>query len=96
MTATHVLSFTAVWYIWWVVYLLFYTIFARSTIHDERVVSMTGLVTSTLSCTNSYPVLDTILYSFEGAFLFGSAMLCYATKDVPDAINEAKVIALGE
>lgn len=63
---------------------------------DTRVVSNTGQVTSTLSCTNSYPVLDTILYAFEGAFLGGSAMLCYATKDVPDAINEAKVIAIGE
>ena len=71
-------------------------VFAPPDVLETITVSITGQTTSSLSCTTDRPALNTVLYSFEGAFLFGSALLCYATKDVPDAINEAKVIALGE
>ena len=96
MTAAHVLSFTAAWYLAWILYLGFYSAFALPIILDNVSVSITGQSTSSLSCSTDYPVLNVILYGFEGAFLIGSAILCYATKDVPDAINESKVIALGE
>ena len=41
-------------------------------------------------------VLDGILYAFEGCVLLIAAKLCHSTKDLPDAINESQVIAVGE
>lgn len=96
MTAAHVLSFTAFWYAAWLLYLLFCSIFAAPIVRDIVVVSVTGQATSEFTCSTRSPAVITVLYAFEGAFLAGSGYLCYATKNVPDAINEAKVIALGE
>ena len=90
------LSFTACWYVGWIVYLLLYTVIAPPTVSNTAKAAISGQVTTVLSCTNQYPALDTLLYVIEGMFLGGSAMLCYATKDVPDAINESKVIAFGK
>ena len=96
VTAAQVLSFTGFWYASLIIYLIFNTVFAPSQVLDSISVAINGQATRSLSCTTDKPALQTVLYSWEGAFLGGSALLCYATKDVPDAINEAKVIALGE
>ena len=96
VTATHVLSFTAFWYAAWLLYLLFISIFAGPIVLDTVTVSLTGQATSQFTCSSQSPAMMTVLYAFEGAFLAGSGYLCYATKNVPDAINEAKVVALGE
>lgn len=61
---------------------------------DTVSVAITGQATSQFTCSSQSPAMMTVLYAFEGAFLAGSGYLCYATKDVPDAINEAKVVAL--
>ena len=47
------------------------------------------------TCTSSMPNLAIGLYVVEGASLLYGWYLCWATKNVPDAINEAKHIALG-
>jgi 7 transmembrane sweet-taste receptor of 3 GCPR len=96
VTAAHVLSFTACWYAVWILYLLIYTVIAAPTVLNTARVSISGQVTSVQSCSVRYPALDTLLYVVEGMFLGASAMLCYATKDVPDAINESKVITFGK
>ena len=96
VTAAQVLSFTGFWYASLIIYLIFNTVFAPALVLDSISVAINGQATRSLSCTTSKPALQTVLYIWEGLFLGGSALLCYATKDVPDAINEAKVIALGE
>jgi len=44
-------------------------------------------------CTDTFPGFGTALYITEGLALLQGARLCWATKDVPDAVNDSKSIA---
>jgi hypothetical protein len=94
ITATHVIMFTASFCAVWVLYLMFFSIFALPTIFTEVQTAINGQATIIQSCAAPVPQVAIALYVVEGIFLLGSAVLCYATKSVPDAINEAQVIAI--
>jgi Receptor family ligand binding region/7 transmembrane sweet-taste receptor of 3 GCPR len=47
-------------------------------------------------CSFTYPEFSTALYAIEALSLVYGARLCYATKNAPDAINEAYFIASGK
>lgn len=47
-------------------------------------------------CAFVYPQYQTVLFIIEAACLVFGARLCWATKDVPDAVNESFMIAAGE
>lgn len=53
--------------------------------NNQAVVSMT--------CGLYYPQFETTLFVIEAVLLAWGARLCYATQNVPDAINESKFIA---
>jgi hypothetical protein len=69
-----------------------------STPHMDTIstTTITGQVVSYHSCVVPVQFLDTILYVFEALLLALTTKLCYDTKDVPDAVNEAKPIVIGE
>jgi hypothetical protein len=60
------------------------------------VIKISGEVISYHHCAVPLRVLDTILYVLEAFLLAFTTKLCYDTKDVPDAVNEAKPIVIGE
>lgn len=54
-----------------------------------------NLVTRQYACSLQFSGMHTALFVVEGACLLFGARLCWATKDVPDAVNEAFNIAAG-
>jgi hypothetical protein len=95
ITTTHVLGFTLVLFAVMVGYMII-----LSGVDPQRVLVMTseaitGQATHQYYCTTEHPSLDYALYAFEGLILALSAKLCYDTKDVPDAINEAHIVSGG-
>jgi hypothetical protein len=60
------------------------------------VIEITGQVVRSHHCAVPLRVLDTIIYVLEAVLLALTTKLCYDTKDVPDAVNEAKPIVIGE
>jgi hypothetical protein len=57
--------------------------------------AITGQDTHIYFCQTDVGALDYVIYAFEAGILLFAAKLCYDTKDLPDAINETKVIAFG-
>ncbi len=49
-----------------------------------------------IKCAFEYPEFQIALFAVEAAILFAGARLCWAVKDVPDAVNESKYIAIGK
>jgi hypothetical protein len=95
ITTTQVVTATAAINGVMILYLVIITgVSAPYEVQDERT-AITGQHTYAWKCAPPNPVFDYILYAFEGLFLIFAAKLCYSTKDVPDAINETKIIALG-
>lgn len=96
VTAAQIVSVTGLIYVFWFFYLLLYTFISPHTVKCTRSYSMTGQLTVTEFCHESVTGFNVTLLAIEGAVLIISAALCYGTRDVPDAINEASVISLGE
>ena len=96
ITATQVLGFTGSVYVFWIVYLLIYSVMAPPHIDHKTYVSITGQQTVETFCSSHTVGFDTTLYVIECLILLASAWLCYGTRDVPDAINEAQVIVFGK
>ena len=96
VTATQVVSFTMIAYAFFVLYLILYTFLRPKRVTTTGSSSITGQVTLTSSCDNNAIGLDIALSTLEGVILLATIVLCYCTRDVPDAINEAYIIALGE
>eukprot|EP00596_Hydrurales_sp_CCMP1899_P000319 CAMPEP_0119034848 /NCGR_PEP_ID=MMETSP1177-20130426/1866_1 /TAXON_ID=2985 /ORGANISM="Ochromonas sp, Strain CCMP1899" /LENGTH=916 /DNA_ID=CAMNT_0006992625 /DNA_START=611 /DNA_END=3364 /DNA_ORIENTATION=+ len=94
ITARNVLLFTACFYMGWILYLMFFSIFALPTILTQITTALNGQATVIRSCQAPVPGVAVALYVVEGIFLLASAVLCYVTRAVPDAINEAQVIAI--
>ena len=55
--------------------------------------TVSNQTTRLLLCSWKYDAFDTTLYIIEAVILLMGARLCWATKDVPDAVNESKFIA---
>lgn len=50
---------------------------------------------SYLQCDFKYSAIHTTLFAIEGLVMVYGIKLCYAVKDLPDAVNESKFIAMG-
>ena len=96
VTATQVVSVTMMAYVFWVSYLILYSFLRTKHVQTSESSSITGQVTLMSSCDNDAIGFDIALSTLEGAILISTIVLCYSTRDVPDAINEAYIIALGE
>ena len=96
VSAAHILFIMGVLYLFWVVYLALYSAFAPPIVIVTLTTAITGQVTETRECRRGTNGVDVILISAESLILLLSAILCYLTRDVPDAINEAQVIAGGK
>jgi 7 transmembrane sweet-taste receptor of 3 GCPR len=55
--------------------------------------AITGQLTYVYFCQSRNPNLDWILYTYEMVLILVAAKLCYDTRSVPDAVNEAPAIA---
>ena len=96
VSAAHILLIMGVLYLFWLVYLALYSALAPPTVIVTLTTAMTGQITEIRECRRGTAGVDVILISAESLILLLSAILCYLTRDVPDAINEAQVIAAGE
>ena len=96
VTATQVVSFTMMAYVFLVLYLLLYTFLDTEHVRISESVSITGRITVMSSCNNNAIGFDIALSTLEGIILLATLVLCYSTRDVPDAINEAYNIAPGD
>lgn len=76
-------------------YLLIATIVGKPHV-DYVTIEYANQVSHMPICSFVYPELSTTLMVIEAASLMYGARLCYATKDAPDAINEAYFIASGK
>ncbi len=59
-------------------------------------VTVSNETTLDLMCSFMYPQFQTTLFAIEAVILLAGARLCWAVKDVPDAVNESKFIAIGK
>lgn len=75
-----------------VLYLIILTVVGNphKSAHSSTVSNQT---TREIRCTLSISVVHTILFAIEAVILLAGARICWAVKDVPDAINESKYIA---
>jgi len=54
------------------------------------------VITRKIKCINENQVVDYVLFGFEFLALCIGARMCWATKDVPSAVNDSKYIAMCE
>ena len=91
----HVLSLMCIMYFFWFIYLAVYTFIDPPRMYvafaENRV---TGQLTEIRSCTKGKHRLDIFLIILEAGIITATAVLCFLTREVPDAINESKAIAL--
>ena len=91
----HVLSLMCIIYLFWFIFLAIYT-----SIDPPRMLvafaenHLTGQLTEVRSCTKGKYRLDIFLIVLEAGIITATAVLCFLTREVPDAINESKAIAL--
>ena len=75
------------------IYLLFTTVFGSP--HKSYEESFDGHFTIRLiKCEDRIPELTYVLFAFELAVVLAGAKVCWETKDAPDAVNDAKYIAM--
>jgi hypothetical protein len=93
ITTRHVLIFTAILVFIQVVYMIISSTISPHIVDFTSTTAITGRVTFRHSCISREPAMDYVLYGYEALILLLSAKLCYDTRDVPDAINEAYIVA---
>eukprot|EP01036_Dinobryon_divergens_P034899 gene34899-45165_t len=75
------------------VYLAADTIYSKP--HRSYDESFDGHTTIRLiKCANESQTMSLVLYVIEGVLLVAGARLCWSTRDVPDAVNESRYIAM--
>jgi Na+-transporting NADH:ubiquinone oxidoreductase subunit NqrB len=62
----------------------------------EQTIELSNHATQLMECTFDYSEFHSALFAVEAVILLIGARLCFAVKDVPDAVNESKYIAGGE
>lgn len=94
---SHVLVLMFIFYFFWVLYLTVYTIVDPPVMviayAEDR---LTGQFTETRSCKKGIYRFDLFLVILEAGIIIATAVLCFFTREVPDAINESKAIATGK
>ena len=64
--------------------------------HDAIESTVSNQTTYNIRCAFEYTEFHTALFVVEAVVMLAGARLCWAVKDVPDAVNESKVIAIGK
>jgi hypothetical protein len=77
-------------------YLVLYSAAGRPRKVFVDVSLITGNVQHKPICQTTVAVFDYVVYALEGLALLVASYLCYATKDIPDAVNESKFVAMGK
>ena len=77
------------------VYLMAHTLYSRPHLAYEE--SFNGHTWIRLmKCANDNSQMGAALYAMEAVILAAGARLCWSTKDVPDAVNDSRYIAMGK
>jgi hypothetical protein len=95
VTTTHVLMVTIALFSIMVVYMVIDSAINTQELGIYTTESITGQITNHFYCTDENASVDLPLYFFEAMIILLSAKLSYDTKNVPDAINEAALVASG-
>jgi hypothetical protein len=95
ISTVKVFGATSTVYALMLLYFIIVTIVSPPKAYDHVETNVSGLVKHTAYCASPSPAQDYILYAFEALVLVVAAKLCFDTKDVPDAINETQIVALG-
>eukprot|EP01036_Dinobryon_divergens_P035877 gene35877-46574_t len=74
-------------------YLLADTLYSQPHLSYEETFDGHTLI-RLMKCTNKSQSMTVALYVFEGTALVAGARLCWSTKDVPDAVNDSRYIAM--
>jgi hypothetical protein len=77
-------------------YLVLYSAVGKPTMGYIEVELITGNVLLKPTCQTEIVIFDYAVYVLEGIALAVASYLCYATKDIPDAVNESKYVAMGK
>lgn len=93
ITTWQVVTFTAMLDAVLVVIMVFLTPLNRLSVHSYFTVEVNGRHTNFYACESNNWKLDFILYAYEMVLLLSAFKLCYDTRKVPDAVNEAPQIA---
>jgi hypothetical protein len=65
--------------------------------HKSAIVTnVSNRTTFYLKCSYDFDQFHIALFAAEAVALLAGSRLCWAVKDVPDAVNESKFIAIGE
>ena len=96
ITGRGILTISAVCYICWILYLTFYYNLYPPRVVARYSTAITGQLTTSYYCSRGNDAVEVALLAVECLVLLASAALCYFTRDIPDAINEARVIAFGK
>jgi hypothetical protein len=75
------------------VYMAFFTWFGEPHVSSMSSVEH-NLKTKLMQCSMTYPEFHTVLFVWEALLLIAGSYLAYKVRDAPDAINEAKYIAM--
>ena len=95
VSSSHILSVTLVGV---VVALIYLTVMVVVSPPHKTTVTVVTLTETLLyfTCSQSMPIFTTLLFVGECLCLLMGVRLCWATRNVPDAINESKYIAICE
>jgi hypothetical protein len=95
ISTTQVILFTAGILGFFILYMMISTVVSVPHAAMRIRTAITGQDTHIYYCTADVIGMEYFLYAFEAVILLLTAKLCYDTKDLPDAINETKVMAFG-
>jgi hypothetical protein len=96
ISTTQVMLFTFGILGFFVLYMLISTVVSVPHAAMRIRTAITGQDTHIYYCKIDKVGMDYFLYAFEAVILLLAAKLCYDTKNLPDAINETKVVAFGK
>lgn len=93
ITNTHTLRAIFSFFVMMVIFLMGMIVFRTIYVDTVSKTYINGQVVYENFC-NSYKTVDYILWSFEGPILVITAKLAYDMRNIPDTINESKLIAM--
>jgi hypothetical protein len=96
ITTMQIVSMTSALCSLMVLYLAIFSAVGRPHLDYIKVALITGNVLYKPYCNFEKSEFEYVVYSFEGLAIVIASHLCYATKDIPDAVNESKFISTGK
>jgi hypothetical protein len=96
ITTVQVVMWTAIVIAVMMLYMAVVTAISTPRAFELVTIAVTGQYTYSPYCATANASFDYVLYIYEVLILFSAAKLAFDTKDVPDAINESQIVALGK